>query len=84
MPLLRFADHCPVLMQAMRLRMPSATSLSKPSFRPIPQLALCIDSPRQYVQQWYCKSTCRYFFEYPTGWKTDVINKTQKGTQVSP
>ena len=25
----------------------------------------------------------RYFFEYPTGWKTDVINKVQKGTQVS-
>lgn len=24
----------------------------------------------------------KYFFKYPTGWKTDVINKTQKGTQV--
>lgn len=23
----------------------------------------------------------KYFFKYPTGWKTDVINKTQKGTQ---
>ncbi len=24
----------------------------------------------------------RYYFKYPTGWKTDVINKVQKGTQV--
>ena len=30
-----------------------------------------------------CRARDRYYFKYPTGWKTDVINKVQKGTQVS-
>ena len=68
------ADHRPMLTQATRLRMPSAII-------PLSTAIAIVLTLFRHVRRLHVKSPCRYYFEYPTGWKTDVINKTQKGTQ---